>query len=339
MARKKPAWQIRFEYYPIKGLFRLLGILPWSLSLLVSQSLLCGIWVCLRKRQQITDDNLSQAFPELDRNARQRIAEAAISNLSRGITVFAKLPHLRQEEWADLVRIEGLEHVQSALSQGRGVLAFTAHYGCWEAMSLYLSRLVPTSIVVRPLDNPRLDALVSGVRASGGIKIIPKRRALIEGLRTLRENRLLGILIDQNFASGGSYIRFMDRPTASTPIVSLLARKSGCPVLPLHSVWENGRLRVIFEPPIRLSQEADRALAVAADTQAMNAVVEGWIRKVPGQWLWLHNRWKRQPEPDDLVYSPEQRCLVRWEAVVADERTVARDWAPQRNLGEMSQQT
>jgi len=305
MARVKSTSRVAFEYFPLRGLFWLLGILPSWLSLLISQSLLRGLWALLPKRRKITDDNLSRAFPELNPHSRQQIAEASLMNLSRGLTVFAKIPRMASQEWTDLIHMEGLEHVEKARSQGRGLITFTAHYGCWEAMSVEISRRVPTAIVVRPLDNPRLEAMVAGVRGVDGIKIIPKRHALFEGLKALRRNMLVGILIDQNYAPGNLFVNFLGRPAATTPIVSLLARRTGCTVLPLHNVWEDGRLRVIFEPALTLSRETDRNLAMAEDTQAMTNIVEAWIRKDPRQWLWLHHRWKRQPQPGELVYTPE----------------------------------
>jgi Kdo2-lipid IVA lauroyltransferase/acyltransferase len=224
--------------------------------------------------------------------------------------VLTKISRYGPREWTDLFRLEGLEHVEEALARGRGAIAFTAHYGCWEAMAPYLSRLAPSAIIVRPFDNPRLEAFMAGVRASGGGRIISNHHALSDGLKALRENRLLGILVDQNFALGRLFVHFMGRPAATTPIVSLLARRAGCAVLPLHNVWENGRVRIIFEPALELSRSADRSLAVAEDTQAMTQVVEGWIRKDPGQWFWLHRRWKRRPQPGEFVYRPRSYGLA-----------------------------
>lgn len=310
MARLKSKWVVSLEYYPLRGLFWLLGVLPWNTSLFISHTLLRGLFGVIPKRRRITDENLAQAFPELDSDGRRRITDASLANLSRGVAMFARIPRLRQEELDGLVCLEGLNHVQEALARGRGVLTFTAHYGCWEAMAAYIPRWVPSAIVVRPLDNPRLEELVTEVRASGGCRIIPRRQALKEGLKVLKNNAILGILIDQNFASGGVFVDFLGRPAATTPIVSLLARRMDCPVLPLHNAWDGNKIRIIFEPPIALSRQTDRTLAAAEDTQTMSRVVEGWIRDDPGQWLWLHHRWKRKPQPGDFVYRPSENGAV-----------------------------
>ncbi len=303
MARSKPSWQVMAEYYPLAGFFWLMGILPWRLSVLMSQSLLRIVLFCLPKRRQLIDENLSQAFPDRNLSAREQIAETCLMNIGRGLTVLARIPRLSPHEWNDLIDVEGLEYAQEALSHGKGAITFTAHYGCWEAMAVYLMRKIPSAIVVRPFDNPKVEALMTGVRDLGGGRIIPKHRAMAQGLRALKDNLLLGILIDQNFAPGRLFVDFFNRPAATTPIVSLLARRTGCPVLPLHNSWENGRVRIIFEPPITLSPNPTRHLAVAEDTQAMTRIVEGWVRKDPSQWFWLHHRWKRQPQPQEFVFS------------------------------------
>lgn len=296
MAREKSAARVSLEYYPVRYLSKGLGLLPWRLGIMLSYLILRAVLACLPGRRKIADDNVAQAFPAFDASARRRVVRHSVFNLASGAVMFSKMTRLGRDEWNKLVRLEGFDYVREALSRGRGAIAFTAHYGCWEAMSVYVSRLTPAAIVARPLDNPRLDELVSAVRAEGGGKIIAKRRALAEGLKALRENRLLGILIDQNFAPGILFVDFFGKPASTTPIVSLLARRAGCAVLPLHNAWEDGRLRIIVEPPLPLSQNPDRHAAVAEDTQAMTKVVERWIRENPSQWLWLHNRWKRRPD-------------------------------------------
>ena len=64
----------------------------------------------------------------------------------------------------------------------------------------------------------------------------------------------------------------------------------------MHSWWEKDELFMRWDAPFELSRNPNAELAIAEDTQRMTKVVEGWIRERPGQWLWLHNRWKRQPQ-------------------------------------------
>ena len=198
-----------------------------------------------------------------------------------------------------MVELEGVEHIEAAYRRGQGMITFTAHYGCWELMAVYVTQRFPrVSMLVRPLDNPRLDALATGVRRAGGGGVIDSARAFQEGLRGLRQNGILGILVDQNFYKGGVFVDFFGRPAATSTLAPILARRSGCALLPMHNVWRNGRIRILCEPPLTLSAHRDVSRAVREDTQAVARRVEAWIREDPSQWLWLHNRWKRRPPPE-----------------------------------------
>src|ERR1041385_6879780 len=99
MARSKARWQVQLEYYPLRFLFWLLSLLPGVGAYRISQLLLRGLWTCLPKRRRIADENLSQAFPDLDPPARQQLALDSLSNLSRGITIFTKIPRFDAQDW------------------------------------------------------------------------------------------------------------------------------------------------------------------------------------------------------------------------------------------------
>jgi KDO2-lipid IV(A) lauroyltransferase len=111
----------------------------------------------------------------------------------------------------------------------------------------------------------------------------------------MKQNGVLGILVDQNFAAEGVFVNFLGKLASTTPLVSILARRTGAIVLPVHNHWDGRHLRIIWEKPMPLSREADVKRAIQEDTQTMTDYVERWIREDPGQWLWMHNRWKRQP--------------------------------------------
>jgi Kdo2-lipid IVA lauroyltransferase/acyltransferase len=305
MARTKPNWLINLEYYPLRGLFSLLNALPEAPSEALSRALVRGVFALLPRRRKLMDDNLAASFPGMSAAERKRIARESLDNLARGIFMFPRMPRFGAKEWAAHMELQGLEHLEKALAGGKGALSFTAHFGCWEAIATYMPLRAPeSSLVVRPLDNPKLDHLVSQVRACNGGRIVSKRNLYKEGIRTLRGNHWLGLLIDQNFSPGNLFVDFFGRPAATTSIVSVLARRTGAPVLPIHNEWDGEKMRIILEPPLALSQHPDPVRALAEDTQAMTRIIEGWIRKKPGQWLWMHNRWKRRPQPGEFVLPP-----------------------------------
>src|SRR3989344_8552327 len=200
MSRSKGRLAILAEYYFSRSLLSLLQALPDSWSRRFCRGLLHGILKLLPKRRRLIASQLSACFPEKSAPAIRGLAGRSIDNLADGLAAFALIPKLNTDEMSERVQFEGFEHVEEALRQGRGMITFSGHMGCWELMASYVTRTFPrASMLVRPLDNPLLNALIEGVRGSGGGGVIDSRRVFKDGLRLLRSNGLLGILIDQNF--------------------------------------------------------------------------------------------------------------------------------------------
>jgi KDO2-lipid IV(A) lauroyltransferase len=304
MARNKSPFIIYLEYIPVRGLFGLLRALPFAWGRQICKGLLNLLLFFLPKRRKIVAENLALCLPDLTLSQRKSIARQSADYLAQGLAAYPKIPDILSRNTSDWLRTEGYSHIDAALQAGKGAICFTAHYGFWELMAIHFSSLYKNvAMIVRPLDNPLLNGYMTAIRGAGGGSVIPHRKALKEGLLCLRKNGVLGILIDQNFYKGGLFVDFFGRLAATTSIVSLLARRTGAVVFPFHNEWDGQKIRVICEPPLALSQNPDPEKAMAEDTQRMTKVVEGWIRQDPAQWLWLHNRWKRRPEPGDYVHS------------------------------------
>jgi len=300
--RNKTGATATAEIVFIGSLFRILRDIPFSWSVRISRGLLRLVLSILRKRRRLIHEQIALSFPGLPAVEHRKIAEQCLDNLAKGIALFPRIPSLVKNGIDDVIETEGFEHLDEALRQGRGVITFTAHYGCWEIMAVHVTARYPlVSMVVRPLDNLRVDNLVSSVRSSGGGGVIDSRRVLKEGIRLLRQNGILGVLIDQNFHKGGVFVDFFGRAAATNTLVPILARRTECVVLPMHNVWKNGKVRIICEAPVALSQNPDLVQAIQEDTQKLTGYVEKWIREEPGQWLWLHNRWKRRPENEQSL--------------------------------------
>jgi Kdo2-lipid IVA lauroyltransferase/acyltransferase len=297
MARSKSSITIQVEYNFFRGLLRILRILPISLSRQVSLALLNVILFFIPKRRRLIQKQLEDSFPNLTPAQCREFAKQSVYNLARLMAIYPRIASMTDAEMEKTVEIEGFEHIREAFRKGKGMITFTAHYGCWELMAIYVTRLYPKiAMVVRPLDNPLLDAMVSAVRGSGGGGVIDSRRVFKDGLRLLRDNGILGVLIDQNFYKGGVFVVFFGRPAATNTLVPILARRTGCAVLPMHNVWKGNKIRIICEAPVTLSANPDSQAAIVEDTQKLTSIVEGWVRRDPGQWMWLHHRWKRAPE-------------------------------------------
>jgi KDO2-lipid IV(A) lauroyltransferase len=229
-----------------------------------------------------------------------RIADGVFLSVGRIMASVAKFPSITRANVHEWIRYDGLENFTAAHAKGRGVLVATGHLGNWE-LSAFSHALMtaPMHIVVRPLDNPRLDAWVEKRRALSGNHIIHKREAAREILRALAEGDAVGILIDQNTTPAeGVFIDFFGRKACAGTAFVKFAHHTGAAVVPGYALWSDGEKRYIlrFDPEIEMSDH------VQADTQRVHTALEDVIRRHPDQWLWLHRRWKTRPPGEPGLY-------------------------------------
>ncbi len=257
------------------------------------------LWGALDKRHlAIAADNLRRAFPEWDEARVQRTARGVYAHFGAVLMDLLWMEGRPAAQLLALADLEGVEHLQAARASGRGVVAPSGHIGNWEIQAVASVPLVGNvAMIARPLDNPALDQRLVGLRTSTGNTVIYKQKALAQVIRTIREGGIVAILIDQNVqAKDGIFVRFFGQPACTTTVAAALALKTGCAIVPVHCLLQpNGRYRMIYGPPVEWTGTGRRDEDVAALTQALTSVIEGWVRETPEQWLWLHRRWKTQP--------------------------------------------
>ncbi len=289
------------EWGFVVGLAKVLSWLPQSWAYAMGEG--AGRLACRldRRHRAVTTENLAAAFPgryapaELD-----RLAETVFENLGRTAVDIARADRLASRADAAAVEVDGLEHLRAARARGKGVLLVTAHFGPWELLPLVaVRRYEPIHVVARPLDNPRLDDLLTAWRERGGNHVIRKREAVQAILHVLRRGETVGILIDQHVNEReGVVVPFFGRPASTASAPALIALRSGAAVLPVGITRETGRaryrIRVGAEVPVQRS--GDLKADLAENTARFTAAIETMIRERPEQWFWVHRRWKtRQP--------------------------------------------
>ena len=147
--------------------------------------------------------------------------------------------------------------------------------------------------------NPKpLNDLVVGLRNRIGIRIILRGRpgASRELIRVFKENRILGLLIDQDTDVEGAFVDFMGRPAWTPTAAASMAIKFDAPVVFgfAHRDRQN-RHTVTIEGPLELVRTGNREQDIIANTALFTRKIEERIMKDPGQWVWMHRRWRKQP--------------------------------------------
>jgi KDO2-lipid IV(A) lauroyltransferase len=290
----------RLEYVIVQGLLRFFRILPERAAYRVGQGLGRLVFWIDRRHRKLALENLRFAFGgEKSEQELQSIAQGSYQHLGLSLVELARAmvsPPQKVMEW---VRVEGLDHFVDAHKKGRGVLYLTAHLGNWELMALAQSlQGYPIGVVARPVGNPLLERLLGRLRSRWGNRVVRKKGALREVLKLLKRGEAVGFLLDQNVAvDQGVFVNFFGRPACTHKTLALLALKTGASVLPAFTFRERDYgHRIVVESPVILEETGDTDRDVEVNTQKFTSLIESHIRRHPDQWLWVHRRWKTQPQ-------------------------------------------
>ena len=294
------------EYSLALALVKTFGLLPRPLAHRAAQLLAC-VGFHLARRQRLAGlQNLRIAFPEMTDVERDRILRGCFQNLARLLVEFTHFPQLNKANISQYVIQDGLENYLEGLNRGRGVIFMTAHFGAWELSSFaHAVYGFPLKFIVRPIDNPKVEALISGYRTLSGNKPIDRRDAARDVLKALRKNEAVGILFDQNTTrSEGVFAEFFGIPAATTPAIALFALRTGAAVVPGFLIWDDSlkKHRLRLDPPVDLINTGDLDKDVLENTKLFNRILESYVRKYPDQWLWIHRRWKTRPAGEKPIY-------------------------------------
>ena len=206
------------EYSLALLIVRLFAAMPRRIAYPTAKTLARLGFHLARRQRRAGLRNLQMAFPELSRNALEEILRGSFENLGRLLVEFTHMPELNKDNICRFVVHDGLENYVEGLRRGRGVIFMTAHFGAWELSSFaHAVYGYPLRFVVRPIDNPRVERLISTYRTRSGNIPIERRSAARDILKALRQNEAVGILFDQNTTrSEGIFAEFFGIPAATT---------------------------------------------------------------------------------------------------------------------------
>jgi Kdo2-lipid IVA lauroyltransferase/acyltransferase len=288
------------EYLMALAVIHSLAIAPRPLAGPLARVYTILLDLAIPRLRRVGMRNLAMAFPDRTAEEHTRILDGVFRSIARILVSLSRFPRITKTNIHEWIRYEGYEHFEEALQQGKGVLFATAHLGNWE-LSAFAHALMsaPMHVVVRPLDNPRIDALVESRRSASGNHLIGKKDFARSILQALKNNEAVGILIDQNAGlNDGVFVDFFGVPACASAGFAKIAAHSGAAVIPGFALWSDEERKYIlkFYPPLQVTGDA------ALDTQVLHAQLESVIRKYPDQWLWIHRRWKTRPPGSPDLY-------------------------------------
>src|SRR5215813_9117693 len=294
------------EYALVWLFVRILGIPPRRLSRAVGIGLGMAAYILVGRLRRVGMRNLEIAFPQMQEAERLRIIRQLFAGFGRHLAEFCMFPRYTAENARDVAIYDGFENYAAARDAGRGVLLLTAHLGAWEIGSFVHSIFGhPIKIVVRRLDNAKVDALVERYRTLHGNQTFAKEDFARGLLAAMKAGETVGILMDTNMTPPqGVFVDFFGIKACTASGLARIALRTDAAVVPGFTIWDEamGKYRLRFDPALELVRTGELEADIVANTQKFTKVIEDYVRRHPEQWLWVHRRWKTRPEGEPPLY-------------------------------------
>ncbi|MFC1549417.1 lysophospholipid acyltransferase family protein [Nitrospirota bacterium] len=274
-----------------------IAILPYSLSLRLGRILGNLGYFLFAKRRVIALENIKNA---LDKGTIQytggpeAMAREVFRNLGQWFVEIVKVLFGFGGNLVKRIRVEGLENLEVAPGDTRGILVVSAHVGNWELMVMSLTEKLGCTMhgLAKKQNNPYINDFIVKARQKYGTRILYKKGVLRKFISILREGGAVGMMLDQHVSANMGYrIDFLGSPAWVSRTPATIARKTGARLVPLFLHYDmKEKLHVLtIMPEIPSGEDMEDT------TRQLNSRVEEFIKRCPAQWLWIHRRWKKDP--------------------------------------------
>lgn len=280
--------------------------LPLSVTRAIGRLLGRMAWHVARRERRRALAHLAIAFPERDDAGRHRIARAMFRHLGMSLMEIAWLPNVNAANRANTTVVEGMDRLLEIIDAGRGIVIFTAHCGNWEWLSYITGTFGrPVAVLQRERDDPQMNRYITAVRARAGVKTIDRGSpsSARDMIGAVRRGGILAFVLDQNIRTESVKVPFFGKP-ALTPIgpVQFAIRTEAVVAPAFIERRADGMQHATFGEPI-YCKRGDDPVALAA---RITALIEEQIRRVPEQWVWMHDRWRERPKYE-VGGAPDER--------------------------------
>ena len=254
----------------------------------------------LTPAHRIGRDNIAAAFPEKTEAERRAILREAWDNLGRTACEYVHMDAIWDfdVDHPDRGRItttpEVIARYAAMRDDGKPALIFAAHLANWELPAIAAAKHgIDAAALYRTPNSRAIAHEILRLRENSMGTLIPAGIAApLRMAEALERGAHVGMLVDQRFGRGPR-ITFLGRTASANPLIAQLARRFECPVHGARAIrLPGGRFRLEITDELHLPRDEEGKVEIAAATAAINQVVEGWIREYPGQWLWMHRRWR-----------------------------------------------
>ena len=278
---------------------RCIALLPFKLGLLLGRGIGRVLYVLLPRRRRITDINAQLCFPELSETERKQFVKDVFRDNAIGIVETSWAYWGNTASFFERTEYEGMELIDEALQEGKGLVLLGGHYSTLDLggalLDLYGS---PVITMYRRHNNPLMEEVIRRGRANWSTPV--ERKNLREIIRQLRDNKVIWYGPDQDFGRKNSvFVPFFNQTAATITSTTKMVKLNDSPILCFQQRRrEDNSGYVITITPLEGFPSGDET----QDALLMNQAIERGIRKAPTQYMWVHQRFKTQPDGHDNPY-------------------------------------
>lgn len=271
---------------------RLVAHLPYPIQVRIGQLLGWLSYHFARSRRHICEVNLRLCFPELAEQERRKLVKKTFLSNGIGLIEVAISWFRNPEDYRSRTQVTGIENLEAARAQGKGVLLLCAHFSSLEMGGFLFNLVGEMDITYRPNKNPLFQAAMFNGRIRH-FRHVYDRKDVRGAMRTLKAGRTLWYAPDQDYGAKHSvFVPFFGVEAATITATARFAKVNDSAVL-FYSHYrneDNSGYHLDFAPALENFPSGDEL----ADARTTNALVEEAVRKQPDQYLWLHKRFKTQ---------------------------------------------
>ena len=284
-----------FEYILFLSFSKFFQLLGLNLSRKFSFLIAALFYYLIPIRKKTVLDNLHNAFPDYNEKKINSIAFGSYKSFAISLTEILYIPAMSREDIKRQVDCSNLELIREKYEENKGVILLSAHFGNWEFMATSIGAQLNISLsgIIKPQRNPYVTKWMNNARTKWNNEIVPLGISIRKTYQTLIDKKIVAMVADQRGPEESIKINFFGRKLSVHTGPAILSLKTGAPILYGISVRQDDySYKTVMTEISKENLPDSNEEKIKELSQRHMAYLEGYIRKYPEQWLWMHKRWK-----------------------------------------------
>ncbi len=288
-----------FEYLAVRFLFFIFDhiSLRWGKRLALLMTFVAE--KIIRYRRQVVLENLHRVYGEQLPKPRKQLLHEIYKNFVFLWMEFLQSSHLNKDNIREIMRVRNPEIIRDVAQRKHGHLFVSGHFGNfeWLGQLIAIEKIAPITGIAKKQSNHKVNDFIVRLRERNGLKIVYTKQAMQVAEEALKRKEIVAIAFDQDARKRGVFVNFLGIPSSTAVGTAVLHLRTGAKIILIVAVRRDYALFDVFLEEVRIPEpQGDMEKDIVAITQAYTSAFEKWVRRYPEQWLWMHKRWKTQPE-------------------------------------------